>query len=290
MRDYWAFTVDDIGLDGYSSEKHLNNILDFCDENNIKSTLFTVPVADGVNLKNRSGYIKILKDAIGRGHEVAQHGLTHDRFEIGIPPEMIMTLPHEGPARKFLVKNRDKLPIEHTVEKIVSKLRRGQDIIENAIGTEVKGFRSPALQSCENMFKALAEAYDYDSSTYLQKAGWDLLNGMEDTPQEITMERFKSLQKSNSMKEFPLTADYTWYLRKKNFDKALELAIHDYDACMKAGIPFVSLCHVAPIQEGDDELGFELYLKLLRHIAESNEPARSLTLAEITENFKIIEE
>lgn len=281
MGNLWSFTVDDIGFDGYSTEKQLNNILDFCDEHKIKSTLFVVPVSDDKRINMRSGYIMILRDAIKRGHEVAQHGIEHDRFEIGIPPEMIMMLPHEGLARKFLTENRDKLATEHTVEKIRKKLRLGRDILEDAIGEPVQGFRSPALQSCENMFIALAEeGYKYDSSTYLQKTGWDLLNGIENEPQKITLDRFNSLQKSPVMKEFPLTTDYTWYLKKENFDKALNLAIHDYYACMAAQIPYVSLCHVSPIHEGDDEFGFELYSRLLTHIN-----AKCLTLSEINEVF-----
>jgi len=281
MKNLWSFTVDDIGFDGYSTEKQLNNILDFCDEYKMKSTLFVVPVSDGKRMDKRPEYVAILRDAIKRGHEVAQHGIEHDRFEIGIPPEMIMMLPHEGPARKFLAENRDKLAAEHTIEKIRKKLRLGRDILENAIGKSVQGFRSPALQSCKNMFIALPEEkYKYDSSTYLQKAGWDLLNGIEGEPQKITMDRFNSLQKSTTMKEFPLTTDYTWYLKKENFDKALGLAIHDYEACMDAQIPYISLCHVGPIHEGDDDLGFELYRRLLTHIN-----AKSLTLSEINEVF-----
>lgn len=291
MQNYWAFTVDDIGLDGYSSEKQLANILNFCDNNKIKATLFVVPRDNGKRIDEKTAYVKILRDAIKHGHEIAQHGLDHDRFEIGIPPEMIMMLPHEGPARKFLAENRDKLKTKHTVENICQKLRTGRKILEDALGISVKGFRSPALQSCENMFMALiVEEYQYDSSTYFQKAGWDLLNGIKYVPQKITMERFQSLQESNSIKEFPLTADYTWYLKKENFEKALGLAIHDYNACIKAGTPYVPLCHVAPLQEGDDDLGFELYRRLLRHITENGCPVKSLTLAEIAENFKIVGE
>lgn len=279
--DYWSFTIDDIGLDGYSTEKQLNNILDFCDERQTKATLFVVPVSENKRMDQRLGYVSILRDAIKRGHEIAQHGIEHDRFEIGIPPEMVMTLPHEGPARKFLAENRDKLAAEHTVEKIRRKLRLGRKILEDAVEKSVQGFRSPALQSCDNMFIALSEEkYKYDSSTYLQKAGWDLLNDIEEEPQKINRERFNSLQKSKTMKELPLTADYTWYLKKGNFDKSLNLAIHDYEACMKAQIPFISLCHVGPIHEGDDDLGFELYRKLSSHIN-----AKSLTLLEISEAF-----
>ena len=136
------------------------------------------------------------------------------------------------------------------------------------------------------MFTALAEEdYRYDSSTYLQKAGWDLLNGIAYTPQEITSERFASLQMPAVMKELPLTAEYTWYLQQEKFAQALALAIHDYGACMNAGIPFVPLCHVAPLQEGDPGLGFALYQELLGHMAQSGTPAESLTLGEITDTF-----
>ncbi len=281
MKNLWSFTVDDIGLDGYSTEKQLNNILDFCDEHKMKITLFVVPESDDKRMDKRLGYVSILRDAIKRGHEVAQHGVKHERFEIGIPPEMIMMLPHEGPARKFLAENRDQLTDEHTIEKICKKLRLGRTIIEDTIGEPVQGFRSPALQACENMFIALVEEnYKYDSSTYLQKAGWDLLNGIKSKPQKITRESFNSLQKSKIMREFPLTTDYTWYLKKENFDEALKLAMHDYEACIMAQIPFVPLCHVGPIHEGDDGLGFELYRRLL-----SNINAKSLTLLEISEVF-----
>jgi Uncharacterized protein conserved in bacteria (DUF2334) len=277
MSNLWSFTVDDIGFEGYSTEKQLNNLLDFCDENNIKSTLFVVPMGNGQRIDKCPGYVSILKDAIKRGHEVAQHGLEHDRFEIGVPPEMIMMLPHEGPARKFLAENRDQLAVEHTVEKIRRKLRLGRDILQDAIGATMNGFRSPALQVCDNMFTALiAEAYIYDSSTCLQPAGWDLLNGIDYTPRDITEGKWNSLQKSNTMQEFPLTTDYVWYLKKENFDKALGLAMHDYKACMAAGIPFIPVCHVGPIHEGDDDLGFELYRRLLTHIN-----AKSVTLSEL---------
>ena len=45
----WGFSVDDIGLDGYSTEEHLNNILNFLDEYRIKATFFAVPEAEAKN-------------------------------------------------------------------------------------------------------------------------------------------------------------------------------------------------------------------------------------------------
>lgn len=286
----WGFSIDDIGLNGYSTETHLNNLLDFLDENRIIATLFAVPEVEGKKMSGRRGYVSILRDAIQRGHEVAQHGITHDRFEIGIPPDMILNMSHEGPAREFLAKNRENLKNEHTVEKIRRKLRTGRKIIEDAIGTKVNGFRSPALQSCDNMFIALAEEkYSYDSSTCFQKAGWDILNNLEYVPQEINPEKFTQHQKAN-LRELPLTTEYTWYLGPDNFDKEYELVMHDYNCCMNSGIPFINVCHVSPIQEeSDSNLGFELYRKFIEYSKGDAErkkyEIKAITLFEIAERI-----
>jgi hypothetical protein len=288
--NFFGFSVDDIGLDGYSTERHLNSILQFCDANKVKATLFAVPLAEGKRIDKRPEYVSILRAAIKAGHEVAQHGLTHDRFEIGIPPDMIMMLPHEGPARKYLAENREKINASHTVGNIRKTLSMGREILEDAIGCAVKGFRSPALQSCPNMFIALEEeGYHYDSSTILQKSAWDILNGIDSPPQEIRRQSFEQQKKSNVMRELPLTAEYTWYLGKDKFEKCLNLAIHDFESCMQAGIPFVNVCHVSPLQEGEDKLGFELYHKLFEHavkfsIAQKTE-IQFQTLSEISDNF-----
>jgi len=291
--NFFGFSVDDIGLDGYSTEQHLDNILEFCAEYKIKATFFAVPLSDGKRLDKRTGYVSILRKAIHAGHEIAQHGLEHERFETGIPPDMIMMLPHEGPARKYLAENREKINASHSVEKIRQKLHTGRKIVEDAIGCPVKGFRAPALQSCGNMFIALAEEnYQYDSSTYLQKAAWDIINGSDYSVQEITRKRFDQLQTSQNMAELPLTAEYTWYLGKDKFEQCLNLAIHDFESCMQAGIPFVSICHVSPLQEGEDKLGFELYHKLFEHavkfsIAQKTE-VQFQTLSEISDKiFKV---
>lgn len=281
------FSVDDICLEGYSTEKHLNEILDFCDENKVKSTLFTVPVADGISLEKRPGYIKVLKDAVRRGHEVAQHGLEHDRFEIGIPPEMIMMLPHEGPARKFLAENRDKLALEHTVEKIRRKLKTGKDILEQCLGIEIKGFRAPAGQSCPNMYKVLVEdEYAYDSSEIFQKGGWDLLNDIDAPWQEFTLERFLSVQKGGSLLELPISADYVWYLKQDKYDKALALAIHDFSACLESGVPLTPVCHVSPIHEGDEGLGFKLYRELFDYMKDADCEIAAGTMSEACNKIK----
>jgi predicted deacetylase len=283
---WFGFTVDDVALDGYATETHLSRVLEFCAEQQVRATFFAVPLCDGKRLDQRRQYVAILREAVAAGHEVAQHGLAHDRFEVGIPPEMVLALPHEGPARNYLAECREQIDASHSVALIREKLRTGRRIIEDAIAGPVHGFRAPALQSCENMFIALAEEqYAYDSSTYLQKAGWDLINGLPCIPHAINQERFAQAQKGPALRELPLTAEYTWYLGKDKFAAACQLAVHDFDACMKAKIPFVNVCHVSPLLEGEGDCGLELYRRLFQHIREFGAGPQgavpSLTLSEI---------
>lgn len=61
----------------------------------------------------------------------------------------------------------------------------------------------------------------------------------------------------------PLTAEYTWYLKKDQFDIILRLAKHDLDLCLENDIPFIPINHISPIQEGVGNKSFELYRRLL---------------------------
>jgi hypothetical protein len=73
------------------------------------------------------------------------------------------------------------------------------------------------------------------------------------------------------MRTFPLSAEYTWYPKRDGSDAFLQLAKHDFDACMEAGIPFVPVCHVSPVQEGDEGAGFDLHRELLAHARTATE-------------------
>lgn len=254
-------------MDGYSSEEHMDSLLRFCDEEEIKSTFFVVPRFNGRPLQPGGEYAGIFKKALEAGHELAQHGLDHERFQFGIPPKMILDLSHEGPAREYLAGNRDKIEASLTLENLGPLLREGRQILEEAIGRPVEGFRAPCLSVCDNMFAALeAEGYTYDSSKCFQKAAWDLLNGIEDPETcPITREVYDSSQTPGPMRSFPLSAEYTWYLKQDRFDAFLQLAKHDFDACLEAGIPFAPVCHISPVQEGDDGAGFDLHRELLAH-------------------------
>lgn len=282
----FCLTVDDVGYEGYSTEGHLLRLLDFCATQRLKATLFAVPLAQGISFTERSGYVAILKDAINAGHEIGQHGLEHDRFEFGIPPEMVLALPHEGPARERLRNHRGGIEKELQIEILRGKLLRGRNILEKALCASIRGFRSPCLSVCDNLFHALEqEHFLYDSSRYMQPAGWDLLNRGTAVPHPITRKIFDALQYAGTLRTLPLTAEYTWYLKQSMFDATLQLAKHDFDSCLKAGIPFIPICHVSPIQEGGDNHGFKLYEELLKYARERaalhNLELRAMTLSEV---------
>lgn len=264
-------TVDDVGLDGYSSPAHLANLLDFFREQRMRATFFVVPRGEGVLLTDRPGFVDLLRQALQEGHALGQHGLEHDRFETGIPPRMVMDLPHEGPARERLVNERAAIEESLKIEAIRARLSQGRRILEDALELEIRGFRAPCLSICDNLFDALeAEGFLFDSSRHLQEAGWDIISGKEPVAfRPITRDDFERAQHPGRMRTFPLTTDYTWYLTRGRFGIAMDLARHDFEACLNAGIPFVPMCHVSPIHQGDVGCGFELYRRLLDTARES---------------------
>ncbi|MCC7342354.1 MAG: polysaccharide deacetylase family protein [Bryobacterales bacterium] len=260
-------TVDDVCLDGYSTEAHFKDLLDFFQWQDVKATFFAVPRAGGVPITQRKDYLPLLRRAIQEGHDIAQHGLEHDRFETGIPPQMILDLPHEGPARQRLASDREAIETALQVDQIRIRLALGREILEDALEHEVAGFRAPCLSICPNLFDALeAEGYGYDSSRFLQETGWDVINDREPfIPRPITRELFEAVLYPGRMRTFPLTTEYSWYPTWKKFGVSMNLAKHDVRECFKVGIPFVPVAHVSPILEGDAGCGLEFYRQLLEY-------------------------
>ena len=265
---YFCVSVDDIGLDGYSTPKQLEKVLNFWDEQDLRGTLFVVPRCDGKELGEMKEYVALLNSAEENGHEIAQHGLDHTRFQTGIPPKMVLDMAHEGPAREYLAKNKSEIEASHSIGNIRAVLATGKRIIESALGKPIRGFRAPSGSICNNLFKALdTERYVYDSSRIFQEAAWELINNpdMKVNPRPINRDRFDAFQICSNTRILPISAEYTWYLKNKDYDSFLSLAKYDLNSCFAAGIPFVPVCHVSPIQEGDADCGFDLYRELINY-------------------------
>jgi peptidoglycan/xylan/chitin deacetylase (PgdA/CDA1 family) len=257
MREFFfGMSVDDVALANWCEAKNFRKLIDFFDSEGIPATFFVVPVDEesGLHFNQLPGdYAEIIRAAHRRGHAFAQHGLSHNRFELGTPPAMILDLPHEAENKRFARENADSLAQEHSSENCRTKLRQGREILEKALGFPIKGFRAPALQESPGMFQALAEeGYLFDSSNCLQETGWDyILDRMETPPREITRERWRQMRAKSHGLMLPLTCDYTWYLTEEKYAAAMRLAQHDFRQCLEADIPFVTVCHVDPVFEGE---------------------------------------
>lgn len=263
---YFCVTVDDVGLDDYCTPLHLRSLLRFWDEMEVKGTLFVVPRCEGKALSQMPEYVDLLQQAVANGHEIAQHGLDHTRFQTGIPPKMVLDLPHEGPARQYLAEHRDEITASLSVDNLKTTLATGRELLESALGLPIHGFRAPCLSTCSNLFQAIAEEhYLYDSSCVLQESAWQLICDPKKSvePLLVSRKRFDEFQISGDTTVLPIAAEYTWYLKRQHYKKFLALAKHDVGACIDAGIPFVPVSHVSPIQQGDVDCGFDLYRELI---------------------------
>ncbi|MBQ0104547.1 MAG: DUF2334 domain-containing protein [Armatimonadetes bacterium] len=267
-----AMSCDDVALDGWSTPEHLLELIKFYDKFGLKGTFMVVPVyEDGTYFTKQKEYIAILKDAMEAGHTIGQHGISHDRFEIGIPPQMILDLPNETESKRRVAEEYDSLVAEHTLPKIIDKLTMGKNILEDAFEREVKGFRSPSLQTSDNMWKAFdLVGYTWDSSYALQPTAWDILNGKKDS--SFTEFEINPIWKSHkNFETFPLSGEYTWFLPDEDFDLTFALAKHDIDRCSDLGLAFIPVCHVSPINLCPNGNGYKMYEKIIEYIFENYE-------------------
>jgi peptidoglycan/xylan/chitin deacetylase (PgdA/CDA1 family) len=70
----------------------------FFDENGVKATFFVVPMDEESEKPFYEVFPElpeIIKAARANGHAFGQHGIRHNRFELGVPPAMVLDLPHE---------------------------------------------------------------------------------------------------------------------------------------------------------------------------------------------------
>lgn len=253
---YFGMSVDDVALKGWSKPENFRHLVEFFTREGVSATFFVVPLdeeSDKPFHTLSSDYLFIIRDAAQAGFDFEQHGLRHNRFELGVPPAMVLDLPHEAENKRWAEANRDFLEKDHCVKNCRARLKQGRTILEDVFGFAVNGFRAPALQESPGMFAALkAEGYAFDSSSAMQPTGWDyILDKMDVPPRKIDRAAWDSLRAKSFDLMLPLTCDYTWYLTPEKYAKAMKLAEHDLDACLAADIPFVTVCHVDPVHEGE---------------------------------------
>jgi len=124
----WDFTPADDPL----FETGLRNILDLFDRNKIQATLFTI--ASSLDDPRKR---KLIEEALGRGHEIASHSMTHAH---------LIRL-NRDEKRREIAGSREKL--------------------EGALGVTIGGFRAPGYLIDRESLELLAESgYAYDASAF----------------------------------------------------------------------------------------------------------------------------
>jgi polysaccharide deacetylase family protein (PEP-CTERM system associated) len=123
--DYFASTNTD---KTYSMLDGVNNFLEIVDSHGIPSTLFSL--SDIIpKVKNE------LVSALKNNHEIASHGVSHQR------------------------------PLTLSSEEFTHDLRESKDQIEQMIGSEIYGYRAPCFSINNTLIKNLVEVgFKYDSS------------------------------------------------------------------------------------------------------------------------------
>ena len=253
---FFGMSVDDIALAHWCKVENLKNLLNFFSGEGVPATCFVVPIdeeSDRPFYEYEPRFVDVIQQYYPRGFRFEQHGLRHNRFELGVPPAMVLDLPHETENKRYAEENREFLERDHSEANCRERLRQGREILETALGIKIKGFRAPALQESPGMFAALAHSgYLFDSSNVLQPTGWDyILDRLDVPPREINRAVYDELRRKSYGLMIPLTCDYTWYLTPAKYDAAMRLAVGDFRACAAAEIPFVTVCHVDPVHEGE---------------------------------------
>ena len=253
---YFGMSVDDVALKGWCKPENFRHLVEFFRTERVSATFFVVPIDEESEkpfYTLSADYLPVIKEAAPEGFDFEQHGLRHNRFELGVPPAMVLDLPHEVENKRWAAANREFLEKDHCVKNCRARLKQGRNVLEDAFGFAVTGFRAPALQESPGMFAALkAEGYVFDSSCAMQPTGWDyILDKMDAVPSKIDRAVWERNRAKSHDLMLPLTCDYTWYLTPGKYGQAMKLAEHDLDASLAADIPFVTVCHVDPVHEGE---------------------------------------
>src|SRR3990172_3760031 len=145
----FLFSADD--LNGETPKEDLEKILGLLDRHNVKGTFFAIPLFKGKDSPELAEHIKAVAS---RGHEIAQHGLTHTRSKYARIPYL----------RTFEFRGL-------TYEEQLERVRKGKKILESH-NIKVSGFRTPNFSSNTDTLEILIkEGFSYVSDVRIRPEG-----------------------------------------------------------------------------------------------------------------------
>jgi peptidoglycan/xylan/chitin deacetylase (PgdA/CDA1 family) len=271
--------------------------LAFFREHGVRLTLFVVPHGRGRPLTEDEEWVAALKAARDEGHDLQLHGLTHESFEFGFPPEFMMA---RSPRMRRTMADPTQLARIRaglTVGALRARLERAVEIFRAALGADPIGFRAPVLMVCDEMFEAIAQiGLGYDSSMALSPRGWHFITQRFDTSIQETWDpslEWEPFRYKSGVVEIPLASEYSAHAVWDEVDRRAALMAEEYDRFSERGGVFAPLTHFHSMfgqmsyRRAFDEVdvtlelrGGEIYRRFFEHVRRrGNATFRTLTEA-----------
>ncbi|MGD9518410.1 MAG: DUF2334 domain-containing protein [Armatimonadota bacterium] len=152
-----CFTNDDAGsVPNVKSVEHSLTVVEWLDRLGIKGTFFWVP-KPGAFERAHEVWDEAVREVRDRGHDFQLHGLTHAScLEFGVPQPSTRRA-NPSPFEEY-ESDPERWEREHTVERLLDKIREGCAIYQRVFDDTPTVFRAPCFGVCSAMYEALAQA------------------------------------------------------------------------------------------------------------------------------------
>lgn len=280
---YFVLTNDDPGM---QEPECFAELLDFLAGQHVPATFFVVPFAGQQPLDEKPHWVELLQRALDEGHEVQHHGYTHSTpFEFGVPPGFMLDIIPDAKAR--WQQEPGSIMPNHAYELLVDRLQQGRMIFERTLGITPRGFRSPCLAVCDNLYQALHDLdFEFSSNLVINPMGWRYINRDYDAGEpwdpQLPPHPYR---RPAGLVETPIHSEYTWYLAEADIDRHFELAKADFDRARRAAQPFVALSHYYAMT-GKWAAGLRVYERLFDYARQQGD-VRFVTLSQLVERFPV---
>jgi peptidoglycan/xylan/chitin deacetylase (PgdA/CDA1 family) len=285
----FALTNDDAGG---ADPGRFDELLDFLDEQRVSATFFVVPHHGGTRIDEKPGWMARLRRALDAGHELQQHGFDHSDFEFGAAPDFML---HVKPASKARwERESEEIQKQHSLDVISARLAHGRSILEDALGYQPTGFRSPCLMMCDNTYQALADqGFEWSSNLVVNTTGWwwHLKPGRYSIDPTVFGEPWQPDVPLNpvgykaGVTEVPMMAEYTHQVTPAHEEWHFQFARTEYDRVRARGGTFVTLSHYNTMT-WEHATGLNVYRHLFEH-ARTTGDVRFVTVSQLVKSLPV---
>lgn len=261
----FVFTNDDAG----SQEPALfGELLDFLEAEEVPATFFVVPYSEEQALDTNAEWMPLIERALAAGHDLEHHAYTHAScFEFGVPPYFMLDIMPE--SRDKYIEEPTHFTQHHGYGTLREKLEQGREILTRAFGYTPRGFRSPCLSACDNLYQALSDMeFAFCSNEVINPLGWRYINRDYETGEGWHSDLpHHPYARRPGLTEVPMHSEYTWYLEEGDVERHFQLAKADLDRAIAEGNAFVTLSHYFAMT-GQWTTGLQVYARLFAYARE----------------------